>query len=242
MVPRIPLVARCRAPRLVHLARPAPRWLAAQRLAGHFGGSAWEWDERTGQYYFHSFLKEQPDLNWANPDVRAAMSDVMRWWFRRGVDGFRIDVVDLLCKRHELEPVAGALAIDPTIADDPVRAARQMRRQVWAASSDIHEVIRQLRAVADEFDDRVLIGEIWLPIERPRALLRTQTSRAAAAVQLPAASRCPGRPPIFIVPSRPTSGCCPTAPGRTGCSATMTARASRRASGRHRLASRQSCC
>ena len=58
-----------------------------------FGGSAWEWDEATGQYYYHAFLKEQPDLNWRNPAVQAAMYDVMRFWFDRGVDGFRIDVL-----------------------------------------------------------------------------------------------------------------------------------------------------
>ena len=58
-----------------------------------FGGSAWEWDEGTGQYYYHAFLKEQADLNWRNPDVVAAMMDVLRFWFARGVDGFRIDVL-----------------------------------------------------------------------------------------------------------------------------------------------------
>ncbi len=54
--------------------------------------SAWEWDAATGQYYYHAFLKEQPDLNWRNPEVRAAMMDVLRFWLARGVDGFRIDV------------------------------------------------------------------------------------------------------------------------------------------------------
>src|SRR6267154_1687088 len=58
-----------------------------------FGGPAWEWDETTGQYYYHAFLKEQADLNWRNPAVQAAMYDVMRFWFDRGVDGFRIDVL-----------------------------------------------------------------------------------------------------------------------------------------------------
>ena len=58
-----------------------------------FGGAAWEWDEATGQYYYHAFLKEQPDLNWRNPEVQKAMYDVMRFWLDRGVDGFRIDVM-----------------------------------------------------------------------------------------------------------------------------------------------------
>ncbi|HEX5166939.1 MAG TPA: alpha-amylase family glycosyl hydrolase, partial [Thermomicrobiales bacterium] len=58
-----------------------------------FGGSAWQWDDATGQYYLHSFLVEQPDLNWHNPDVRAAMLDAMRFWLARGVDGFRLDAI-----------------------------------------------------------------------------------------------------------------------------------------------------
>src|SRR5689334_23621847 len=66
---------------------PPNNWLS------NFGGSAWQFDERTEQYYYHAFLKEQPDLNWRNPDVRAAMHDVLRYWMARGVDGFRVDVL-----------------------------------------------------------------------------------------------------------------------------------------------------
>jgi len=111
-----------------------------------FLGSAWEWDGQTGQYYFHSFLKEQPDLDWTNPEVRAAMTDVLRFWFRRGVDGFRVDVVNLLAKGPEL---ADATHPDP--------------HDRWGDEPAIHPLMRELRVVADEFDDRVLIGEIWLP-------------------------------------------------------------------------------
>lgn len=64
----------------------------------NFGGSGWEWDKQTKQYYYHSFLKEQPDLNWRNPAVRAAMYDVLRFWLDKGVDGFRVDVMWLLIK------------------------------------------------------------------------------------------------------------------------------------------------
>lgn len=63
-----------------------------------FGGSAWEWSETRQQYYLHSFLKEQPDLNWENPEVQAAMCAVMRFWLDKGVDGFRVDAVDLMSK------------------------------------------------------------------------------------------------------------------------------------------------
>lgn len=72
---------------------PAPSGGPPNNWISDFGGSAWEWDEATGQYYYHAFLKEQPDLNWRNPAVRQAMGDVLRFWFARGVDGFRIDVL-----------------------------------------------------------------------------------------------------------------------------------------------------
>ena len=79
-----------------------------------FAGPAWDWDEATGQYYLHTFLKEQPDLNWRNPATRAAMFDVARFWLDRGVDGFRIDVAPMVMKDPELrdnppnpEPDAG---------------------------------------------------------------------------------------------------------------------------------------
>ncbi len=74
---------------------PPNNWMS------HFGGSAWEWDEASRQYYYHAYLKEQPDLNWRNPDVRAAMYDVLRFWLEFGVDGFRVDVIWHLMKDAE---------------------------------------------------------------------------------------------------------------------------------------------
>jgi alpha-glucosidase len=71
---------------------PPNNWLAA------FGGSSWEWDTATGQYYLHTFLPEQPDLNWRNPEVKQAMLDVLRFWLERDVDGFRIDALHFLMK------------------------------------------------------------------------------------------------------------------------------------------------
>ncbi len=71
----------------------------------HFSGSAWELDERTGQYYLHLFSRRQPDLNWENPQVRAAVHAVMRWWLDRGVDGFRMDAVNLISKDLALPDV-----------------------------------------------------------------------------------------------------------------------------------------
>ncbi|HUG48066.1 MAG TPA: alpha-amylase family glycosyl hydrolase [Candidatus Limnocylindria bacterium] len=117
-----------------------------------FGGSAWEWDKATGQYYFHSFLKEQPDLDWRKSHVRAAMGDVLRFWFKRGVDGFRVDVIWLLAKGTEIEAgkVFGGEKGGGSGGDQP----------------EIHRYINELRSVAEEFNERLLIGEIYLPLER----------------------------------------------------------------------------
>jgi alpha-glucosidase len=87
--------------------RPPNNWPAA-----FGGGPAWTWDDATAQWYLHTFLPEQPDLNWDEPEVVAAMHDVLRFWLDRGVDGFRADVVHLIGKDPELpdipaEPVAG---------------------------------------------------------------------------------------------------------------------------------------
>src|SRR5690349_9054558 len=72
---------------------PAPDGGPPNNWLSQFGGSAWKLDEATGQYYYHAFLESQPDLNWRNPAVRAAMHDVLRFWLNRGVDGFRVDVL-----------------------------------------------------------------------------------------------------------------------------------------------------
>jgi alpha-glucosidase len=86
---------------------PAPDGGPPNNWVSHFGGPAWTLDEASGQYYMHLFLPEQPDLNWANPAVRAAFEDILDTWFRRGVDGFRIDV-------------AHSLVEDPDFRDNPV--------------------------------------------------------------------------------------------------------------------------
>lgn len=129
---------------------PPNNWLS------DFGGSAWTWDERTGQYYLHSFLPEQPDLNWRNPHVRAAMLDVLRFWLGRGVDGFRVDVIGFLLKDDQFrdEPpnpnyVAGK--------DSPGDA---LLRLYSRHQPGVHEIIRSFRRVLDEYEGRVSIGEI----------------------------------------------------------------------------------
>jgi alpha-glucosidase len=137
---------------------PPNNWLSV------FGGSAWEWDAATDQYYLHSFLKEQPDLNWRNPEVKKAMFDVVRFWLERGVDGFRIDVAHLIMK-------------DPELRDNPPNTAHehQIHKSMGAYDSqihlydkghpDVHAVYRQFRQILDEYSlrqPRVSVGEIHI--------------------------------------------------------------------------------
>jgi alpha-glucosidase len=126
-----------------------------------FGGSAWEWDEASGQYYYHAFLKEQPDLNWRNPAVQQAMYDVLRFWFGRGVDGFRIDVLWHLIKAAHFP-------------DNPINPAyheglgeMDRVRQLYSTDQpEVHAIAAEMRRIADSYGDRVLIGEIYLPLDR----------------------------------------------------------------------------
>jgi alpha-glucosidase len=136
---------------------PPNNWLSV------FGGSAWEWDEATGQYYHHAFLAEQPDLNWRNPQVQEAMHAVMRHWLDWGADGFRVDVMWHLIKDARLRD-------NPPNPDyDPRTSRHSYDRLLPAFSTDqpeVHEVVAAMRRVVDEYDERLLIGEIYLPVER----------------------------------------------------------------------------
>jgi alpha-glucosidase len=140
---------------------PGPGGGVPSNWLSEFGGSAWQLDERTGQYYYHAFLKEQPDLNWRNPRVREAMHAVLRFWFARGVDGFRVDAIHHIFK-------------DEALHDNPVnpeyRAGmaprRQLIRRYTADLPEVQEAIREMRALAAYYGERVLIGEAWLPFER----------------------------------------------------------------------------
>jgi len=127
---------------------PAPDGGPPNNWMSHFGGPAWTLDAATGQFYYHAFLAEQPDLNWRNPDVRKAMYAAMRFWLDRGVDGFRMDVLWLLIKDD--------LFRDNPQSGEPVFNADQPETQA---------IVRHMRAVLDEYSDRVLIGEIYLPLK-----------------------------------------------------------------------------
>lgn len=131
-----------------------------------FGGSAWTWDEATGQYYLRAFLPQQPDLNWRNPEVRAAMFDVLRFWLERGVDGFRIDVLWHIVK-------AEGLPDNPPNPD--WRPGMNERDRVLQVNStdqpEAHAIAAEMRAITESYgaktgQERALIGEIFLPFDR----------------------------------------------------------------------------
>ena len=128
---------------------PPNNWLSA------FGGPAWTLDDRTGQYYLHNFLAEQPDLNWWNPQVRDAFDEIYRFWFDRGVAGFRIDVASGIVKDRDLRDNP------PATADDPPSIQVRGQRQIYNTERpEVHDVLRRWRALADTYDPpRILLGE-----------------------------------------------------------------------------------
>jgi alpha-glucosidase len=147
---------------------------ARERVPNHwmsnFGGPAWTWDEGTQQFYLHSFLKEQPDLNWRNPEVRAAMYEAMHFWLKKGVDGFRMDVIWLLIKDAEFRD-------NP--ADAKYSDGTPMVQEHNADQPETQEIVAEMRALMDSYgptigeaqggsggSSRVLVGEIYLPLAR----------------------------------------------------------------------------
>ncbi|MDX1752678.1 MAG: alpha-amylase family glycosyl hydrolase [Salinimicrobium sediminis] len=134
---------------------PPNNWLSV------FGGSGWEYDETTGQYYYHAFLKEQPDLNWRNPEVQKAVFDAMRFWLKKGVDGFRVDVMWHMIKDEQFRNNPP----NPDYSKD----MSSYNKLIPAYSTDqdeVHEIVAKMRNVIEEFDERLLIGEIYLPISK----------------------------------------------------------------------------
>ena len=168
-------------------AGPDDRRPASERYpnnwTSHFGGSAWTWDETTAQFYLHSFLPQQPDLNWRNPELRSAVYEAMRFWLDKGVDGFRMDVLWLLVK-------------DDQFRDNPpnrehTSAMHDHTKTLPLYNADqpgTHRIVAAMRALMDsygptlpgsdqhagaldpvtmaktEVSNRVLIGEIYLPL------------------------------------------------------------------------------
>ena len=126
---------------------PPNNWIAG------FGGSAWQWDSTTKQYYYHYFYPQQPDLNWRNPAVVDAMYRTTEWWYQRGVAGFRLDAVDSLYE-------------DPDLKDNPVLPGtnafgdRRVEDKYTQRLPEVHTALKGLRTVANRYN-AVLIGETW---------------------------------------------------------------------------------
>lgn len=139
---------------------PAPDGGPPNNWISDFGGSAWIFDEATGQYYLHAFLKEQPDLNWRNPEVKEAMLNVLRFWLDRGVDGFRIDVLWHIAKAEGLP--------DNPINPDyrPEMGEKHKLFQIHSTNQpEVHGLAAEFRTLADSYGDRLLVGEIVLPLQ-----------------------------------------------------------------------------
>jgi alpha-glucosidase len=139
-------------------ADPNPNGGPPNNWVSTFGGSGWEYDEKTTQYYYHSFLKEQPDLNWRNLDVQEAMHDVMRFWLEKGVDGFRVDVMWYLLKDEMLRNNPP----NPNYTKDSL----SFRKYNIVFSTDqpgIHDIISKMRSITSSYGEKPLYGEVHLP-------------------------------------------------------------------------------
>jgi alpha-glucosidase len=140
---------------------PAPGGGPPNNWRAVFGGSAWELDERTGQYYFHAFLREQPDLNWRNPEVRRAMLEVLRFWLDREVDGFRVDAIHHLIEDEQFRDEPPNPDWEP--GQGPYYEVLNTRT---VDLPEVHAAIAEVRRILDEYEDKVMITEAYLPMER----------------------------------------------------------------------------
>lgn len=129
---------------------PPTNWIS------EFGGPAWTWDEATGQYYLNIYAREQPALNWRNPDLRAVMYETMAEWFDRGVDGFRVDAVEHLMPDAELRDNLPDPDWRP--GGEPARA---LQRTYTAHQPGVFEIVCDMRRIADRYPGRVLLGEAY---------------------------------------------------------------------------------
>lgn len=136
-------------------ADPKPDGSPPNNWVSGFGGPAWTLDQTTGQYYMHNHLREQPDLNWWSEEVRDTFDDILRFWFDRGVDGFRIDVCNILIKDAQLRDNP------PATTDDPLDVQLSGQRSVYNMNRpELHDVLRRWRKIADAYDPpRLLLGE-----------------------------------------------------------------------------------
>jgi alpha-glucosidase len=136
-------------------ADPGPDGGPPNNWVSIFGGSAWELDQASGQYFLHNFEMQQPDLNWWSDDVRNAFDDIVRFWWDRGVAGFRIDVCNMMIKDAELRDNP------PATKDDPIEQQLTGFKSVYNSDRpEAHDILRRWRALSDGYDPpRLLIGE-----------------------------------------------------------------------------------
>ena len=139
---------------------PAPDGGPPNNWLSFFGGPAWTLDETTGQFYLHQFVTQQPELNYRHPDVLPAMLDNMRFWLDKGVDGFRVDVLWLMLKDEQLRD-------EPPNPDwdgvDPFGSLQHIHTQ---HVEGIHDIVRAMRDLLDAYDQRMMVGEIYLPYDQ----------------------------------------------------------------------------
>ncbi len=148
---------------------PPNNWVAM------FGGPAWTFDPLRGQYYMHNFLKEQPDLNMHSPAVQDAALDIMRYWLEKGVDGFRLDVVNYYCHDKHLRSNPVRPASLGAAHQFTVREPYNMQRHLYDKSQPENlAFIERMRALTDEYDARMMVGEIG--DDDPVACAATYTS------------------------------------------------------------------
>ncbi len=139
---------------------PAPGGKPPNNWRSIFGGSGWEFDEKTGQYYFHMFAKEQPDVNWRNPEVRQAMLDVFRFWLDRGVDGFRLDVFNAYFKQAELHSNPWKLGIMPYDHQHHLYDIDQ---------PEMLPLLSEIRQLLESYPERYAVGETFLASSKTAA-------------------------------------------------------------------------
>ena len=126
--------------------KPPNRWLSVME------GSAWTLDDETGQYFYHAFLPEQPDINWRNPEARKAMLDACRFWLDKGVDGFRLDVINYLFEDEQLRDNPKKVGMRPY----------EMQKHVYdRCQPEDHDVVRELRDLLDEYPGAMMVGETY---------------------------------------------------------------------------------
>ncbi len=143
---------------------PQPDGSPPNNWGSFFGGPAWTLDPATGQYYLHQFVKEQPELNWRNPALRAAMLDTLRFWLKRGIDGFRMDVIGLIIKDQDLRDNPPNPEADPNLPPNDLQG--RLLHVYNMDQDEVHDIIREIRGVLNEFGDRCGIGELWGPLPR----------------------------------------------------------------------------